>query len=222
LNSKNPADRLADAASRPNIAPAGSRGTGGYRKRLISCLILVCGIAAVVWAARAEWLPVIGTFVSHPDNWSSFAPADAIVVLSGGEGRSEEGLRLCQQGLARELWETGAVAGAPSTLLERNGFGYRALPSSTTWEDGLQVRQMVQAIGAKRVIVVTSWYHGRRAMRTIEKQTRDLNVAVYYQPAGTKGYDSSNWWRHDTGKRLVRAELLKTIYYFFVYGVSPR
>jgi uncharacterized SAM-binding protein YcdF (DUF218 family) len=162
----------------------------------------------------------VATFVSYPAP-ASLPPVDAIIVLSGAEGRLEEGLRLCQQSLARELWETGAAAGAQPQLTERNGVGYRTLPSSTTWEDGLQVRQMIEATGARRVIVVTSWYHGRRAMRTMNRQTRDLNVEVLFHPAATDGYDRSNWWRHDTGRRVVKAELLKTIYYSFVYGVSP-
>jgi uncharacterized SAM-binding protein YcdF (DUF218 family) len=173
----------------------------------------------VIWATRDASLPLVADLVTYPEAEIA-TPADAVVVLAGDDGRLGEGIGIRRQGLARELWETGA-SGATATEKNTQGFVYRALPSSTTWEDALQIREMAVEKRAKRLIVVTSWYHGRRAMRTLEKQTSDLDVEILFRAARTYGYDRSNWWRDATGRQVVKAELLKTVYYLFVYGVSP-
>jgi uncharacterized SAM-binding protein YcdF (DUF218 family) len=75
----------------------------------------------------------------------------------------------------------------------------------------------MRATGAQSAILVTSWYHSRRALRCFEHYAPDLKF--YVRPAYF-GFERRRWARDGmTGQ--IRFEYLKLLGYWVCYGVCP-
>jgi len=148
--------------------------------------------------------------------------ADALVVLGGEDGRAEHAAELYHQGAAPAIVVTG-YGDCLSNIetLERRGVPSSAIiaePAAlTTLENATKSVPLLRALRAHRVIIVTSWYHSRRALACFEHVAPDLQfysrpVYTNYQPKppNRTGY---NWH--------VNYEYVKLIGYWFHYGVCP-
>jgi uncharacterized SAM-binding protein YcdF (DUF218 family) len=192
--------------------------TAAVRVLFATVTVLVAVAGTAPW-----WLPRLGTWTSggaQPATESS----DAIVVFAGDNGRIEEGIRLFLAGAGRELWHTGTDAGAVEQAI-REGIpreAVRLLRSDSTWEDAEQVSKAARQARVKRLLIVTSWYHGRRALRTLEKHTADVDLTLFVQTVAPLGHDQRNWWNFESGRNVVRSEILKSFYYRVKYGVPLR
>jgi uncharacterized SAM-binding protein YcdF (DUF218 family) len=71
--------------------------------------------------------------------------------------------------------------------------------------------------GAKRVIIVTSWYHSRRALHTFQHYAPDIQ---FYSRPSYFGYPRTQWSR-DGISGYIRAEYVKLAGYWVCYGVWP-
>lgn len=199
----------------------GSRAAGWRRGRLAATIIIVTTVG--IWATFPWWLAGIGSWTTSRNLWPS-APVDAIVVLAGDNGRLEEGIRLFHLGIAKEFWHTGTDPGvvdqAAKAKVPRDAM--RFLRSNSTWEDAEQVNEAIRQTGAQRVLIVTSWYHGRRALRSVEKRANGRKVAFFHQSVAPLGYDDQDWWMTESGRDVVESEVLKSCYYLFAYGLTLR
>jgi hypothetical protein len=187
----------------------------------------------------------IGDWLAQPP---CVRQADAIVVLSGNMDRMRRGIELYHQGLAPELWHTGdlpnpsestSFALSAAQLAVENGVPARSvhlLETTSTWEDGQRVVALAQERNVVSILVVTDWYHSRRALsvlarwsavrrlagfRSEDRLTRDMDLAIHYVPAKDPVYTPENWWRHRKGRATVLEELAKMCFYWLRYGVSP-
>jgi len=149
--------------------------------------------------------------------------ADVIVVLGGGIGeRAPRAVELFKEGAASVVvlsgeGDTGAnrqalvAGGVPPEAIEIEG------KSRSTWENAHFCAPVLKALGARRVVLVTSWYHSRRALKCFQKAAPD--IAFYSRPA-YGGYDRDDWARYGTW-RYVRAEYFKLAGYWVVWRISP-
>ena len=105
-------------------------------------------------------------------------PADAIFVLTGGEGRIQERVRAWTGGAARELYILGAGRGVPITriLPEVSRISAEALSrvhvegwSENTLENAFSAKSAVGEGKYSSVILVTSDYHVPRAVLAFRK-----------------------------------------------------
>lgn len=105
-------------------------------------------------------------------------PADAIFVLTGGEGRIQEGVRAWTGGAARELYILGAGRGVPIAriLPEVSRISAEALSrvhvegwSENTLENAFSAKSAVGEGKYSSVILVTSDYHVPRAVLAFRK-----------------------------------------------------
>ena len=71
--------------------------------------------------------------------------------------------------------------------------------------------------GAKRVIIVTSWYHSRRALHTFQHYAPDMQ---FYSRPSYFGYPRTQWSRAGVAG-YIRAEYVKLAGYWVCYGVWP-
>lgn len=85
--------------------------------------------------------------------------------------------------------------------------------SLTTRENALNSIKLLRAQGAKRVILVTSWYHSRRALKTFQKFAPEITFLSL--PATRR----STAWKYERG--YVFNEYLKIVYYAVKWHVSP-
>lgn len=105
-------------------------------------------------------------------------PADAIFVLTGGEGRIQEGYRAWSNGAARELYILGAGRRVPVTRIVPEASRLPAGALSRIHVEGWSENTLENAFSAKyavgegkysSVILVTSDYHIPRAYLAFRK-----------------------------------------------------
>ena len=149
--------------------------------------------------------------------------ADAIVLLGGGAGeRPARAAELFRDGVAGSILVSGAGdANDNRRLLVKRGVPPSAIhmePNSTTTKQNAQFSiPLLRQIGAKRVVIVTSWYHSRRALRCFEHYGKDIQ---FFSRPSYFAYAHTEWSRERTNRR-IRLEYLKLIGYWIRYGVCP-
>ena len=125
-------------------------------------------------------------------------PADAIFVLTGGEGRIQEGFRAWSGGAARELYILGAGRRVPATRIvpEVSRIPAEALSrvhvegwSGNTLENAFSAKSAVGEGKYSSVILVTSDYHIPRAVLAFRKVLPpDVSLAaIRVRPEGGPG-----------------------------------
>jgi uncharacterized SAM-binding protein YcdF (DUF218 family) len=178
------------------------------------CLAILLGLAA--WLFPQQVL----TVDSGP------VKADAMVVLGGGgqlsNSRPERASEIFKAGEAHliicsGLGDTSARkeyltdSGIPSAdiLLEPN--------SHSTRENAIFTIALLHARHLHSAIIVTSWYHSRRALACFEHYAPDIK---FYSRPSYVGYSKSEWHSKSVSG-FIRAEYPKLLGYWVCYGVCP-
>lgn len=178
-------------------------------------------LALVVWG--------IGSFLAvndlkkcdKPDaNNPACAPADVIVVISGGDtpARTQEAVKLYKDGWAPLVIFSGA---ALDTTGPSNAASMRAqavasgvpLKATDIEEDALDTTQNARytkklITNERRIILVTSPYHQRRASLEF-KQVFGNEFTILSRPTPNDRI-WQNWWFTSTGWWLALSETVKT------------
>lgn len=196
--------------------------------RLAGLLLLATALLLV--AARLG-PPRVGQWLAYTLH---IERADAIVVLAGGNpGRIMRAITLYKQGLAPELWHTGNVwapdkimppAQSGAQLAIEHGVPAEAihlLATTNTWGDSQEIAVLAKERQVQSILIVTDWWHSRRALCAIKKQLAGSGIAVYYAPPTDPPYSPENWWHHKRGRITVFQELGKIGFYWVRYGVAP-
>lgn len=179
-------------------------------------------IAALV----ASSIVGIGFFLSPQ---SRLQTADIIVAVSGGETqqRTSEAVSLYKQGRAAKLLFSGAAAdpNSPSNAAAMRADALRqGVPDSailteelsTNTEENAQMAQpIIENLGAKSIILVTSPYHQRRASLNF-RQALGPEFVIINHSASDSSWRKSNWWQQDRTIELTLSELQKTLYVWSV------
>lgn len=141
--------------------------------------------------------------------------ADAIVVLTGGKGRIEDGLGLLRSGAAPTLVLSGVDRDAAMDTIFLNGVTAEEKKniilekaSTTTYENAMYVRRMALERGFKSMILLTSWYHMKRARYVFSRVMRDEFV-IYEESVPQSETDG----RAFSGATAVLPEFLKYYWY---------
>ncbi|MGN6554958.1 MAG: YdcF family protein [Verrucomicrobiota bacterium] len=146
--------------------------------------------------------------------------ADVLVVLGGG---SDE-----RMARAAELFKAGE---APHIICsgfgdtEKNAAGLMAanVPSSAIWlepkstttrENAQLTIAMMRAKNLRSAIIVTSWYHSRRAVACFKHYAPDLQF--FSRPS--RANNRAEW---QAVRRHTYSEYVKLAGYWFCYGVGP-
>lgn len=194
-------------------------------------------LIVLVWGLLA-WLGARALVVNEP-----LSSADVIVVLSGSSAyreRTQKAAELYRLGRAPLVLLTDDhTRGGWSTVQQRNPyFVERAadelikadvpaekiiivpgLPSSTH-DEALLVRNYALAQRLKSILVVTSPYHSRRALRSFRQSFADTGVTVGLEPAPISRLTppAALWWLQLEGWKTVGIEYIKLVYYRVRYG----
>lgn len=153
---------------------------------------------------------------------SGTVKAGALVVLGGGEGRAERAAQLYHNGDAPLIIVTGYGDCLTNVqTLEREGVPASAITPEPAALSTLQNAQysvpLLRALRVQRVIIVTSWYHSRRALACFEHVAPDLRffsrpAYVDFEP---KSHNRTGYGWH------VNYEYIKLLGYWFSYGICP-
>ncbi|HYX30544.1 MAG TPA: YdcF family protein [Pyrinomonadaceae bacterium] len=207
-----------------------SRATRRRRFRFIAILLIVAA-PFVAWGA-ARFL-IVKADVASPD---------AIVVLSGSATyleRAAKAAELYRAGRAPliVLTNDGVVSGwdnredrnplfyeLSARRMEQQGVPPDRIavapgPATGTYDESLLVRDFAVAHGLKRLLIVTSAYHSRRALWSMRRACAGSGIEIGIDSAapGWQTPSAWRWWSKRWGWKLVGGEYAKMIYYWTKY-----
>jgi uncharacterized SAM-binding protein YcdF (DUF218 family) len=151
--------------------------------------------------------------------------ADAIVVLTGGRGRVEEGLRLYGEGRGRLLLFIGVDPSVKKGELLKGAHDREKAEgvvleqmSRNTLENAFYARDLIVKKKVGSIILITSRYHMKRAA-LLFRNLLPKYIAIYYHPVDTKNLQH-RWWNDNDSFRLLFAEFYKycTFRFFFLFA----
>lgn len=185
-------------------------GRAGGVKRLVAAvlvLVLMLALGFVLFARSvAAVRPIEG------------ARADGIVVLTGGELRLKEAMRLLAEKRGTRLLVSGAfrrttreelrrVTGQPEALFECCvDLGYSA---HDTIGNADETRRWAGHWQFRTLLVVTSGYHIPRAMAELRRELPDHTLIAHPVRPPTLQLDA--WWRHPATLRTLAVEYMKFV-----------
>jgi uncharacterized SAM-binding protein YcdF (DUF218 family) len=180
-------------------------------KMVIGSALLLVALTTWIGLVTFRRLPDLLTIAQEPQK------ADAIVVLAGDSdgSRVERAVELFHQGYSSKLVISGGSIYRETTwasLIRQRalelGVPAEAIlmqdRSATTWEDAYYSAALLQTIGAKKVLVVTSSWHSRRAISCFHKADSSIEWISTPNVAHSEG-----WWHDPNLTRAVISEVLK-------------
>jgi uncharacterized SAM-binding protein YcdF (DUF218 family) len=151
--------------------------------------------------------------------------ADAVVVLAGGRGRVEEGIKLFREQRGRYLFLVGVDRMVRKSDLFREQSGseegervFLENNSRNTLENAIYAREMIVKRQVNSILLITSRYHMKRAT-LIFRNTLPKDIAIYPYPVDSKNL-KEEWWSHGGSFRLLFREFYKycLFRFFFLFG----
>jgi uncharacterized SAM-binding protein YcdF (DUF218 family) len=197
-----------------------NRQRGGIFFRLLTLLMLIL-LASVLYLARHPLMRLAGGWWvvdEHPER------SDAILVLGDDNfagDRAAKAAELFRAGMAPLVVASGRMlrpyAGI-AELMERD-LQARGVPAgaivrypergANTREEGQSLRELVSSRGWRRILLVTSNYHTRRASYIFHK-VFPAQVTVLTVAAPDSDYDPERWWETRQGRKTF---FLETVAY---------
>lgn len=89
---------------------------------------------------------------------------------------------------------------------------------NSTAAEAITLRELSAAQGWRRVIVVSSKYHLRRAGFALRRELRGSGVEVVMRGSRYDGADPARWWQHRTDIRDIFPETAKLVAYMLGLG----
>lgn len=152
--------------------------------------------------------------------------AGAIVVLTGGKGRVEEGVRLFRESRGKFLIFVGTDPSVRKSDLYRPKPGdpsadYVILEKSSrnTLENSIFGRDVIMRSGVHSVLLITSRYHLKRASILFRNSLpKDITIIPY--PVDTVNLKES-WWSHGGSFQLLFHEFYKYCMLRMFFMLAP-
>jgi len=199
--------------------------------------LLLVGLLLLAVSPLCAWLAAHLLIVK-----ADVASPDAIVILSGSSTYVE------RAGRAAELYGEGraplilltddGLIGGWDHREDRNPHYYemtakrlqqqgvpkdriQVIPGLAlgTYEESLLIRDYASAHNLKRILIVTSAYHSRRALWSIRRacEGSGIEVGIDSPSPGWQTPTPGLWWAHRWGWKVVGGEYVKMIYYWTKY-----
>ena len=200
--------------------------TRSHRRLLLALLILA--LAAVV-AGRLGGTALIATrplddpgaiIVLASHEWERIPAAaelaarypEATVLLTRPRFVTEHNCHRCAE---REAWLE--ALGVPAERIR-----VLAQTVSNTRDEALAALPYCRLEGVRRLLLVTSPYHTRRALATFSGVFADSGVQIGIIPASThSAARPERWWTSAYDRWYVRYEWSAVAFYFIRYGIVP-
>ena len=191
------------------------------RRRLWPWIALA--LLALVLLFHSAILSGLGSFLVRDDVPQH---ADVIFVLAGDPSghRILKGAQMVREGYALKA----IVSGPPLygihecdlaiALAERAGYSpayFQPFPhdAHSTREEAQAAAALLRSLHARRVILVTSDYHTRRAGNTFRAAIPDIQFDVVAAP--DPDFSPRAWWKNREGRKTFAMEWMKTVAAWF-------
>lgn len=204
------------------------------RRLLLAMAFIICAIGAL-YLLRVPILTRVGTFLIVQD---PIEPADIIFILNGDIAtRPFQVAKLVNQGISDKVVIVRAgdslavdaglqpnITDMSVKMMRKAGISEAKIVQlpfpkgvTSTFDEATALRAYVQENAVKRIVVVTSAIHTRRARWIITKELAGTPVKIMMSPAPDPRYTSRNWWRQEDGFIGCQNEYLKLAYYLVKY-----
>ncbi|MTI08820.1 YdcF family protein [Curvivirga aplysinae] len=186
------------------------RNKGRKRKTLAFCILIV-----------ASWVGGLLWFIDSIPKTPQFSDqkTDAIVVLTGGTLRLEEGLDLLERGLANKLFVSGVHRAVnveellrlsretPSQLDCCITLGYEA---DNTQGNAMETALWMHEQGFKSMRLITGGYHMPRSLMELQYVLPDTEIILH--PVYPDHVKLNDWYLWPGTSLLIIGEYNKTIF----------
>lgn len=199
---------------------------------IIKLLLLV--VSPVLLAIGSIWLlgavlavDDLKTCKNGPDSSVAHCqPADAIIAISGGDtdARTREAIALYNKGWAPSLILSGAAqdksgqsnAAAMEGQALRAGVPHEAIildeQATDTAGNAAGLKPIAQNYRLKRIILVTSPYHQRRASVEFEHVLGKEITIINHPTPEDRFWEPDQWWLNPYSWYLALSETIKLLY----------
>jgi uncharacterized SAM-binding protein YcdF (DUF218 family) len=147
---------------------------------------------------------------------------DAIVVLTGGRGRVEEGVKLYRAGKGHLLFLIGVDPLVQKKELFR-GKGaehvYLEQVSRNTLENAIFARDLIMKHRISSIKLITSRYHMKRAT-LIFRNALAKDIAIYPYPVDSRNL-KEEWWSDGGSMKLLFTEFYKYCGFRLFFMIAP-
>ena len=192
------------------MTPPGPRRGRRFRRVAVP-LVTLLFLAVAGWGAGLLW------FVEQiPDAVEDgTTPTDAIVVLTGGQGRLDEALALLSGNLAGRLFVSGVYRGVDvKTLLDTARSG-AAVPenligigdASNTVGNATETAAWARYFGIRSIRLVTASYHMPRSLLEFHHAMPEVTVVPH--PVFSDNVKQQEWWAWPGTAALIAREYTK-------------
>lgn len=156
------------------------------------------------------WIIGLGVYLYYVQTMKPYeGTAEAIVVLTGGEGRVETGLNLLAHEKGKRLLISGVNKDVRLKDLLKPPYRDQGLESlvdlgfvaQNTLGNADETREWVERYKIQSIIVVTSNYHMPRALLHLGVQLPD--VALYAYPVKSRAFRYRDWAKDKLARRLI-------------------
>jgi uncharacterized SAM-binding protein YcdF (DUF218 family) len=203
--------------------------------KFLRTVLLFLLLVSIVYLFRVELLTGMATFLVIDENPQK---GDVIYVLNGDVStRPFLAARLFREGRAKRIIiakvedEPAVQAGifpnetdVAVRIMKKLGVpgeNISIIPvqggATSTRDEATVLRRYVDAHEIKRVILVTSAFHTRRAMWIMRKELAGSSATILSAPAPHNKFDKANWWKEESGLISFANEYIKLIYYRVKY-----
>lgn len=181
--------------------------------RTLGTLLLTAFLLGCVWLGGLVWFAL--TMAKEPT--SNRKPTDVIVVLTGGEDRLAEGVRLLSNGYAKWLFVSGVhpgvrkkelmkVAGVEDARIARNVvLGKEA---ADTRGNATETAAWVRKNKFRSLRLVTANYHMRRSLVEFRRAMPDTTIIIA-NPVFPRPVNPGPWWHSRRAISIVVGEYNK-------------
>jgi uncharacterized SAM-binding protein YcdF (DUF218 family) len=191
-------------------------------RTLVFCAVtLACVLVAAVVSGYPVWFAKVWRSLLVIE--SPISQADAILVLGGeSQARPVAAARLYREGVASKVF----IIGTGDHETNRRALLSGGVPenritieseSKSTLENAEFAKPLLEAAGVRRVLLVTSSFHARRALATFQQRIPGIEFGVTTSRIG--------WWDTPRGRdqedEWARIEMWKIPAYWIFHGITP-
>lgn len=192
-------------------------------------LLTILTLAAVLWAGALVW------FVNAMPS-QALPPEDkveALVVLTGGQGRVEHGLAMLAEGAAPVLLISGvgehvteeeilnehATDEIRNRIYEHGGEIVLDHIARSTVSNADQSAAFIRERNIHSIRLITASYHMKRSIQEFRVASPDIEILP--DPVFPEGFRRDQWWEHENTRRLVFSEFYKYFAVLLRNAVRP-
>ena len=188
-------------------------------RRLLTLVLLFAFTGAALVAAHRPLLTAVAQFLIVQDPLDQ---ADAIIILSGArrDERVRQAAELYRHGYASVVILSGGeeLEGIPIPELQRAQALKHGIPASalrfeklstSTAEQARYLRSILDAMDARRAIVVTSSFHTRRTRYLFRRIFSGSPAEIRVYPVQQDVFSPVQWWTRNWDTEQVVLEYIK-------------